>query len=60
MSGKSKEEIAFELVSKLKGLGVWGENNIDSILDALSLNAHSQPYIRSGASMPRICRPFSS
>ena len=33
MSGKSKEEIAFELVSKLKGVGVWGENNRVQILD---------------------------
>jgi hypothetical protein len=33
MSGKSKEEIAFELVSKLKGVGVWGENNRAEILD---------------------------
>lgn len=33
MSGKSKEEIAFELVSKLKGVGVWGENNRAAILD---------------------------
>ena len=33
MSGKSKEEIAFELVAKLKGVGVWGENNMQQILD---------------------------
>ncbi len=33
MSGKSKEEIAFELVAKLKGVGVWGENNQEAILD---------------------------
>ena len=33
MSGKSKEEIAFELVSKLKGVGVWGENNMQEILN---------------------------
>jgi hypothetical protein len=33
MSGKSKEEVAFELVSKLKGVGVWGENNMVQILD---------------------------
>jgi len=33
MSGKSKEEIAFDLVSKLKGVGVWGENNMSQILD---------------------------
>lgn len=36
MSGKSKEEIAFELVSKLKGVGVWGENNMKQILDMYS------------------------
>lgn len=33
MSGKTKEEIAFDLVSKLKGVGVWGENNMKQILD---------------------------
>ena len=33
MSGKTKEEIAFDLVSKLKGVGVWGENNKAQILD---------------------------
>jgi len=33
MAGKSKEEIAFELVSKLKGVGVWGENNMKEILN---------------------------
>ena len=33
MSGKSKEEIAFDLVAKLKGVGVWGENNMQQILD---------------------------
>lgn len=33
MSGKSKEEIAFDLVSKLKGVGVWGEQNMQEILD---------------------------
>jgi len=43
MSGKSKEEVAFELVSKLKGVGVWGENNMSQILDmyALCLEAAS-------------------
>lgn len=33
MSGKSKEEVAFELLAKLKGVGIWGENNIEAILD---------------------------
>ncbi len=32
-SGKSEVEIAFELVSKLKGQGVWGERNQADILD---------------------------
>ena len=33
MSGKSKEEVAFEILSKLKGVGVWGEHNRKEILD---------------------------
>lgn len=32
-SGKSKEEVAFDILSKLKGVGIWGENNKDAILD---------------------------
>jgi len=32
-SGKSEAEIAFELVNKLKGQGVWGERNMTAILD---------------------------
>lgn len=32
-SGKSEVEIAFELLNKLKGQGVWGERNIGAILD---------------------------
>ena len=32
-SGKSEAEVAFELVSKLKGQGVWGERNMAAILD---------------------------
>lgn len=32
-SGKSEAEVAFELLSKLKGQGVWGERNIADILD---------------------------
>ena len=33
MTGKSKEEVAFDILSKLKGVGVWGENNREAILD---------------------------
>ena len=32
-SGKSEAEVAFELLNKLKGQGVWGERNITDILD---------------------------
>ena len=32
-SGKSPEEVAFELLNKLKGQGVWGEKNMGNILD---------------------------
>jgi hypothetical protein len=47
MSGKSKEEIAFELVSKLKGVGVWGENNMSDILDMYSLCLEATSGLRS-------------
>ncbi len=30
---KTQEEVAFDMLSKLKGLGVWGEGNKDEILD---------------------------
>lgn len=33
MSGKTAEEVAFDLVAKLKGMGVWGEKNMPDILD---------------------------
>jgi len=32
-SGKSDPEVAFDLLSKLKGQGIWGERNITAILD---------------------------
>lgn len=32
-SGKSEAEVAFELLNKLKGQGVWGEKNVGAILD---------------------------
>ena len=32
-SGKSEAEVAFELLNKLKGQGVWGERNVGAILD---------------------------
>lgn len=32
-SGKSEAEVAFDLLNKLKGQGVWGERNKDAILD---------------------------
>jgi len=32
-SGKSEAEVAFDLLNKLKGQGVWGERNVSAILD---------------------------
>ena len=32
-SGKSEAEVAFSLLNKIKGAGVWGERNIAEILD---------------------------
>lgn len=32
-SGKSDAEVAFDLLNKLKGQGVWGEKNMPAILD---------------------------
>ena len=32
-SGKSTAEVAFDLLNKLKGQGVWGERNLSDILD---------------------------
>lgn len=32
-SGKSEPEVAFDLLNKLKGQGVWGERNVSAILD---------------------------
>lgn len=32
-SGKSEPEVAFDLLNKLKGQGVWGERNVGAILD---------------------------
>ena len=55
MSGKSQEEIAFELVAKLKGMGVWGEKNMPDILDmyaeCLDACKGKRPYIPGRAVM---------
>ncbi len=64
MSGKSKEEIAFELVSKLKGVGVWGENNMAQILDmyaecleATSGMRNKKPAPQQAAAQNQTARP---
>lgn len=49
MSGKTPEEVAFDLVAKLKGMGVWGEKNMPDILDmyaeCLDATQGSRKYI---------------
>ena len=74
-SGKSDAEVAFELVSKLKGQGVWGEKNMPQILDmyAECLDAvkglrayegqrrvYSPIHMNSGSKIPSIAQAPSS
>lgn len=70
-SGKSEAEIAFALVNKLKGQGVWGEKNLGAILDmfaecldaAKGLRAYpgqnriEAPVVKAGAKAPMAQRP---
>ena len=56
-SGKSPEEIAFELVNKLKGQGVWGERNMAAILDMYAECLDAAKGLRSYAGQNRVDLP---
>ena len=60
MSGKSKEEIAFDLVSKLKGVGVWGENNMVAILDMYAQCLEATSGLRSVDGQPSAAQKLAS
>lgn len=69
-SGKSDAEVAFDLTSKLKGQGVWGERNRKDILDMFAecldavkglrvyegQNRVDSPITKGGAA-PQMARP---
>lgn len=59
-SGKSPEEVAFELLSKLKGQGVWGERNIDSILDMYAQCLDATKGLRAYEGQSRVDVPIQA
>ncbi len=59
-SGKSQEEVAFDLLNKLKGQGVWGERNKDAILDMYSECLDATKGLRAYQGQNRIQTPITS
>ena len=59
-SGKSPEEIAFDLVNKLKGQGVWGERNKSAILDMYAECLDATRGLRAYPGQNRIDTPITS
>ena len=56
-SGKSEAEVAFELVSKLKGQGVWGEKNMPQILDMYAECLDAVKGLRAYSGQRRVYSP---
>jgi len=59
-SGKSEAEVAFELLSKLKGQGVWGERNIGAILDMYAECLDAAKGLRAYEGQSRIDVPIKA
>ena len=59
-SGKSEAEVAFDLLSKLKGQGVWGERNIGAILDMYAECLDAAKGLRAYEGQSRIDVPVQS
>lgn len=57
-SGKSEHEVAFDLLSKLKGQGVWGERNVGSILDLYAECLDATKGLRSYEGQKRVDVPI--
>jgi len=53
-SGKSDAEVAFDLLNKLKGQGVWGERNMSAILDMYAECLDAAKGYRSYAGQNRV------
>ena len=60
MAGKSKEEVAFELVAKLKGVGVWGEHNRAEILDMYAECLEATSGLRQLPGRKPVCLLYTS
>ncbi len=58
-SGKSEAEVAFELLNKLKGQGVWGERNIGAILDMYAECLDAAKGLRAYEGQKRIEAPIT-
>ena len=59
-SGKSEAEIAFELLNKLKGQGVWGERNIEAILNMYAECLDAAKGLRAYPGQARIDTPITT
>lgn len=59
-SGKSEAEIAFELLNKLKGQGVWGERNIEAILNMYAECLDAAKGLRAYPGQSRIDTPVTT
>jgi DNA segregation ATPase FtsK/SpoIIIE-like protein len=59
-SGKSEAEIAFELVNKLKGQGVWGEKNLGPILDMFAECLDAAKGLRAYPGQNRVDMPVKT
>lgn len=57
-SGKSEAEVAFELLNKLKGQGVWGERNVSAILDMYAECLDAAKGLRAYEGQKRIDAPI--
>lgn len=59
-SGKSEAEVAFDLLSKLKGQGVWGERNINPILDMYAQCLDAVKGLRTYEGQNRVDAPITT
>ncbi len=59
-SGKSEAEVAFDLLNKLKGQGVWGERNVSAILDMYAECLDATKGLRAYAGQNRIDVPIKA
>ncbi len=57
-SGKSEAEVAFDLLNKLKGQGVWGERNLTAILDMYAECLDAAKGLRPYAGQTRVNAPI--